>query len=341
MIQAVDIASDLVQFRTRRRGWPSSCNVYLVRDHEGSVLVDTGLGVEPDLGALLSEIDRTLGAWGQRRRDLHTILLTHTHTDHAGGAVPIARQTGARVLLPVEGWTQAAEPAWQAHHILPAEVVFEVESLRDFDIAGHLRDDTMPEFFSNDSGISWQLMDEGDEVCIGSYRLTAHHMPGHDVGHLVWADLGEGIAFTGDMLIAKGTSLPWYPSNAGGVGGYLASLERLAGLALRIVCPGHGPVFRGAQTVSELVRETIGAVLARDERILRELLTGPLKFGRLDDLIYDESVRQVIPWASSVTMAHLRHLEQAGMLYRRPDGFFVAEAIAAARYLDGRGRRRL
>lgn len=340
MVEAVDIESDLVQFRTRRRGWPSSCNVYLVRDHEGSVLIDAGLGVDPDLGALLSAIDRALATWRQRRCDVHTILLTHTHTDHAGGAVPIARSTGARVLLPAAGWTQAADPGWQAHHILPREVICEVESLRDFDVATQFRHDTMPELFSTESGITWQLMDDGDEVQAGPYRLKAHHMPGHDIGHLVWADLHQGVAFTGDMLMARGTSLPWYPSNAGGVAGYLASLERLAGLTLHTVFPGHGPVCRGAGTVSGLVRETIDAVVARDERILRELISGSAQFGRLDDLVYDGAVRQVIPWASSVTMAHLRHLEQAGLLYRRPDGFYVAETIAAARHLDALGKRR-
>ena len=95
-MEIVDVEADVIQLRTARRGWPSSCNVYLVRDGERSVMVDTGLGVEPSLGELLTSVDVALARWGQTQRDLRRILLTHTHTDHAGGAMPIARRTGAR-----------------------------------------------------------------------------------------------------------------------------------------------------------------------------------------------------------------------------------------------------
>jgi DNA-binding MarR family transcriptional regulator len=75
------------------------------------------------------------------------------------------------------------------------------------------------------------------------------------------------------------------------------------------------------------------AILDRDRRLLSTLLGAPSTFGALDDLIYGGDVRDVIPWASSVTMAHLRRLEEAGLLSRRPDGRYMTEALAAERYL--------
>lgn len=333
MVEIVNVESDLVQLRTRRRGWPSSCNVYLIRDGDGAVLVDTGLGVEPSLGELLAAMSTALAKWGQMHRDVHTILLTHTHTDHAGGAVPIARITGARVLLPVRGWAQAAEPWWQVHHILPPEVRHELVAQRDIDIAEHFRQKTMPELFASESDIVWQLIEDGDEIQTGRYRLKAFHMPGHDVAHLAWVDLQCRLAFTGDLLAARGTSLPWYPPNAGGIDGYLASLERLSGFALEIACPGHNAVNRGADTIAELGRRTVRMILERDLQLLGALLSGAKSFGNLDDLIYDSSVREVIPWASSVTMAHLDHLEQVGLLSRLDNGLYLTEPIAAERYL--------
>ncbi len=333
MIETVAVEPDLVQFRTRRKGWPSSCNVYLVRDGAGSVLVDTGLGVEPDLGLLLAAIDAALASWEQQRSDLATIVLTHTHTDHAGGTVGIARATGAKVLLPAIGWAQASDYDWLVHHILPPDVQRELTKHRDFDAAMHFRNDAMPDLFVRDAGIDYRMMEDGDEIAVGRFRLKAFHMPGHDVGHLAWVDLATGLAFTGDLFTARGTSLPWYPPNAGGVAGYLDSLRRLAELPLQIVCPGHHTVIRGAGTITALNRSTTATVQDRDRRILSTLLAEPATFATLDDLIYDAAVRDVIPWASSVTMAHLQRLEQKGLLFRRADGRFVAEPVGAQRYL--------
>lgn len=333
MIETVAVLHDLVQFRTSRRGWPSSCNVYLLRDGDGAVLVDSGLGVEPDLSALVSAVTAALAQWGQPLASLHTILLTHTHTDHAGGAIGIARATGAQVLLPARGFAQASDADWQVHHILPEDVRRELPAVQDFDVAAHMRMETMPELFQAGAGITWRLMDDGDEIVVGRHRLRAFHLPGHDVGHLAWVEMESGLAFTGDLLTARGTSLPWYPPNAGGVRGYLASLATLARLPLTLVCPGHHTVHRGSEAIDALRRETVRIVHERDRRILETLATGPATFAQLDDLVYDAAVRQVIPWASSVTMAHLRHLEEAGVVLRRADARYVADATAARDYL--------
>lgn len=334
MVDIVGVEADLVQFRTRRRGWPSSCNVYLIRDGAGAVLVDAGLGVEPSLGELLKAIGQALAEWGQSLPDLHTILLTHTHTDHAGGAIPIARLTGARVLLPVRGWAQAADPWWQVHHIMPPEVRRELAAFQDYDVAEHFHQQTMPELFAADSDIVWRLIEDDEEIRVGRYLLKAHHLPGHDVAHLAWVDQQQRLGFTGDLLTARGTSLPWYPPNAGGIDAYLASLQKLSVLTLEIVCPGHHVVQRGAAAIAELNRSTQRMILERDRLILDALLGGPRTFAALDDLIYDKVVREVIPWASSVTMAHLARLEQSGLVSRLADGTYAAEPIATGRHLD-------
>ncbi|CAG0984028.1 Hydroxyacylglutathione hydrolase GloC [Burkholderiales bacterium] len=333
MIHVAFVDTDLAQLRTDRRGWPSSCNVYLVRDGARSVIVDTGLGVEPDLGELVGTAAGVLASWGQTVADVHAILLTHTHTDHAGGAVPLARITGATVHLPARGWAQAADPWWQVHHILPLEVRREVADEHAIDVAAHFRAETMPELFVEAGDVDWRLVEDGDVFQAGRYRLEAMHLPGHDVAHIAWVDRDVRLAFTGDMLVARGTALPWYPPNAGGVHGYLDSLDRLGALELRTVCPGHHAVGQGAITVAGLVRATTQAILDRDATLITALLSAPATFAALDDLVYNADVRDAIPWASSVTMAHLRHLEETGVLSRRPDGLYVAERGGASRYL--------
>lgn len=333
MVEIVDVEADVILLRPVRRGWPSSCNVYLIRDGEHSVMVDAGLGVEPSLGELLTGARAALARWGQRPHDVRALVLTHTHTDHAGGAIQIARQTGARVFVPGRGWAQAADPRWQAHHILPDEVRKELAAHRKIDVVDHFREKTMPELFASGTDIDWTLVEDGDEIPVGRYRLKAFHLPGHDVAHLAWVDLQSRLGFTGDLMAARGTSLPWYPPNAGGVDRYLASLRQLQNLALQTACPGHGAFHRGAAAIADLCETTQRVILDRDKMLLGALLAGPKSFGELDDVICDDAVRDVIPWASSVTMAHLARLDQIGVASRLDNGRYIAEPIGAERHL--------
>ncbi len=339
MFEAVSLADDVTQLCVQSRAWPSSCNVYLIRDGHGVVVVDAGLGVDPGFSVMEEAIRDALTRWSRTLADVHTIVLTHTHTDHAGGAIPLARATGARVVVPARGWAQASDPWWQVHHILPPDVRVELDKYRDFDVGLHFRVETMPELFSDAVGIEWELVDEGYEFAAGACRLEAVHMPGHDVGHLAWVDRDRGLGFTGDLLAARGTALPWYPPNAGGIATYLHSLEQLGTLPLQLVCPGHGDVGGGHPEFVARCRRTVSIVLDRQRRLLDALRRSPATFAQLDDLIYDAAVRDVIPWASSVTMAHVRDLEHRGVLTRRDDGRYATWPGAAERYLRTLGTR--
>src|SRR6266536_6468209 len=68
---------------------------YLVRDHDGYVLIDAGMDVPSCADALASHaaaLDVDLSA-------LHTIVLTHCHADHGGQAPVLRERTGARIWL--------------------------------------------------------------------------------------------------------------------------------------------------------------------------------------------------------------------------------------------------
>ena len=58
------------------------------------------------------------------------------------------------------------------------------------------------------------------------------------------------------------------------------------------------------------------------------VLAGPKSFGALDDVICDDALRDVIPWASSVTMAHLAHFDRIGVASRLDDGLYIPESSA-------------
>ena len=64
-------------------------NVYLLVSDKGLTLVDSGLAADVErIAAQLLEAGYALS-------DLHSIVLTHAHGDHTGGAVELARRSGA------------------------------------------------------------------------------------------------------------------------------------------------------------------------------------------------------------------------------------------------------
>ncbi len=69
-------------------------NCYCLLDADGAAVIDPGLpgsGTWEAIQARLKQADLS-------PRHIHTVLVTHSHPDHFGGAVRIARESGARVI---------------------------------------------------------------------------------------------------------------------------------------------------------------------------------------------------------------------------------------------------
>ena len=68
-------------------------NCYAIPDENGAAIVDPGLpgpGTWRVLGERLARADLRVGA-------VHTVIVTHSHPDHFGGAVRFAKEAGARI----------------------------------------------------------------------------------------------------------------------------------------------------------------------------------------------------------------------------------------------------
>jgi len=69
-------------------------NMYALLDDEGVAVIDPGLpGVDT-----WDAIVQRLGQAGLEPRHIHTVLITHSHPDHFGGAVRIHKESGAKVI---------------------------------------------------------------------------------------------------------------------------------------------------------------------------------------------------------------------------------------------------
>jgi glyoxylase-like metal-dependent hydrolase (beta-lactamase superfamily II) len=158
----------------------------------GRALINSFAFVDPDGGVTVVDCGESkasprivagLAAIGKSPRDVTRILLTHVHSDHAGGASALVRATGADVEVHAEeaglaeaGRTPAMNPA-----TLGGRLLNRLQSGRFEPIP-----------------VARRLVD-GDLVDVGG-GLRIVHTPGHSPGHVSLLHEPTRLLITGDAL---------------------------------------------------------------------------------------------------------------------------------------------
>ncbi len=308
MYKVIAIEEDFDFLRYTGKTWPTSSNVFLIKDRDGLIIIDTGLN-RPEVFEGLS---RCIQKDGLKISDIHTILLTHGHTDHIAGVNAFKGFCKPHILLPEGSIPEAVDSKEQEKAILPQQVK---------DIAPGLKDYGILEEFYRSCG-EWRLIREdllpirdGDEISLGKYRFQAIHTPGHDIGHMVFYESRLKWLLSTDLLRASipGNALPWYSSTGGGVSAYLESLDRLKDLDVGRGFPSHGAL---EGPFEECHIKTRDIIVNRENKIIEALKKGPMTCEDLDTLLYNPLALIYCPWFSSTTEAHLRKLQQDGTVIR-------------------------
>lgn len=149
---------------------------------------------------------------------------------------------------------------------------------------------------------------DGDVIRAGTLNLTALYTPGHAADHLCFWIAQDRAAFTGDLVLGRGSSMVTYPE--GNVAAYLRSLERLAALKPKILFPGHwDPVTDAAGKLEEYRNHR----LEREAQVLAEVRRSPGSARELTRRVYGSEVGEELMQAAEMTMrAHLAKLVDEG-----------------------------
>jgi glyoxylase-like metal-dependent hydrolase (beta-lactamase superfamily II) len=267
---------------THFQGMPQVTAVYLLVGPDGPVLIETGPG-----STLMAILDG-LAAHGFKPGDIHAILLTHIHLDHAGAAGWWAQQ-GARIYVHHLGGPHLIDPR---RLIQSATRIYEsrMETLWGEILPAPAERITM--------------LYDGDTVTAGGLTFTALDTPGHANHHHTYRlDTPNGpIAFTGD---AAGVCLPMVnvvdlpaPPPEFHMETWLATLDRLEAEQFHTIFPTHfGPLpdvhghLRALRTlmidsvafVAERLKDLTGG--AGDERIDQSSIAPPVRSELLADYI--------------------------------------------------------
>lgn len=195
-------------------------NAFLLNVGKGLVVIDTGFpGCASKIIDAIREIGRGPG-------DVRLIVVTHCHSDHAGGLADLKQLTGA--------------PA--AMHPVDASMVRRGQAIRPLTPAPGVLNSLVCRFLIPSAPTVIEPVEIEAEVRDGETLtggLTAIHVPGHCAGQLalLWPEHG-GVLFAADAAAnAFGLALsPLYEDLAVG----RQSLEKLSALDFEVACFGHG-----------------------------------------------------------------------------------------------------
>ena len=309
-------------------------NCYVLEDERGIAVLDPGLPGPESWDHL---VDR-LGRAGFAVDDVHTVVVTHSHPDHFGGAMRLRYESGADIVTHETFRTMFDRTDLTADEDSAALDVNSPDD-RAASMERHLAEPTPwggrrsgpPKEFLDRILAAGESMDstfatpkptrplvDGQTIKLARREWVAMHTPGHTYDHLCLYDPEFGVVLTGDHVLPTITPhISGLAPEPDPLALFFASLTRMADMTdITVALPAHGHPFEDLGGRAEAIIDH------HEERltIIRDALPG-LPNGTVDAfmrVLFKE--RSWGEMAESETYAHLEHLRERGELARHFEG---------------------
>ncbi len=238
-------------------------------------------------------------------RDLKTVIFSHAHPDHMGGAANLLSSIKCRTLISRIEAPAARNPALleERFDIPMAKKCFDflkVKETGSFDLLDLFDTKSCPMCSMEPDGV----ISEGDVIRTEKLNLEVIHTPGHSPGHVSLYDPDNKLLFSGDVV---GEITPWYCPSGGGAIGCLESLDKMEKLPLNQILPSHGGIIHDTGGAFKKMRDVL---LNRNEEIMSELRSQPKRLSELALKLFSGNSR-FFPGVA-ITKSHLLWLEAEG-----------------------------
>lgn len=239
-------------------------NVYAIEAADGLVLIDSGWALANSRG----QLDRSLAGIGAGLPDVRQFLVTHLHRDHYTQAIAIRSELGTRVALGAQERHSIEKLLGPDFRALNAQLV-QLTLAGAEPVARQLSELTSgapgmgPADFGYDFPSEW--ITSGQVFDLGTRTLEAVATPGHTRGHLVFADVEQGLLFAGDHVLPHITPSIGFEEAppALPLGEYLQSLNVVRRMPDMTLLPAHGPVSASTHArIDELIDHHDGRLAA-------------------------------------------------------------------------------
>ncbi len=324
-------------------------NCYALIDSEGAAIVDPGL---PGPGAWRTLQDRMARA-GISAKHVHTVIVTHSHPDHFGGAARFHKESGAKVIAHHSFYFGPGRPGSDQPEVsvddLPGKPKDDGEADEDLNQPPklvHSWRGATPWGSSRtalDIGrrLLWRTLmfmgrvpwvpeithpiGHGDELKLAGRDFFAVHTPGHTADHLCLHDPETGTFLAGDHVLPTITPhISGLSESRDPLASFFYSLDRVAEIShVGQVLPAHGHPFTDLAERAEAIKRHHYERLDRIKEIAREI--GPGTVPEFSSKLFPPRSWGLM--AEAETYAHLEHLLLAGEAERRrrSDGMLVYE----------------
>ena len=280
---------------------------------------------------------------GSQPKHVHTVIVTHSHPDHFGGAARLARESGAAVVAHRSfrfGVIEATQDPEVSVDDLAASG--ENDEAHRSVLAGlepphavgrrSIRGRRSRCACAGASRAGWAARScppitkpvrAGEVLRVGGREWVIRHTPGHTEDHICLHDPADGLFLSGDHVLPSitphisGLTLSKDPLDT-----FFDSLDQAAAVPdVKLVLPAHGHPFTDLAGRCQAIKEHHYDRLDTVKRIGREL--GPSTVQAFSQKLFKP--RSWGEMAESETYAHLEHLRIAGAaeVHRDAEGFLI------------------
>ena len=277
--------------------FPYSNSILIETDHEGSILVDTGCGIET-----LIQI--------KKNDNVARVINSHTHPDHSAGNW-VFRDVAQSICVPNEGFetsgntvalsNRLAEPGWLAEYWI--DFVSKVMNFRDCKPTDKYNGETVFEF--------------------GETTLLPIHTPGHTIDHYCLYEPHRKILFSFDYDLTPFG--PWYGHRESSIAAVRESIRKLEELDVSLLVSGHGEIVKSR--IEKRLRDFASKIDERNQKIINIL---PPSGKTLEQLVDDAPIYGKYPyaepllryWEGNMIRKHLEELIHEGKVSVKGDKYF-------------------